>query len=156
MALRAILLACGLLLCLGDQAAIARPLPDGGVTAQEMSEVLKAGGYPIEMTSFDGNPAINTSVNGIKFSVHFFECDPGGRCQSILFSSSWSIAGITPARMQDWNRTKRFGRGYLSEQGTPFVEMDMDFHHGATTEALISNLDRWKLVVKEFPTYFRR
>jgi hypothetical protein len=155
MALRAVSLAIGLL-CLADQAAIARPLPDGGITAQEMSEVLKAGGYPIEMTSLDGSPAINTSVNGIKFSIHFFECDPDGRCQSILFSSSWSIAGITPARMQDWNRTKRFGRGYLSEQSTPFVEMDMDFHHGATTEALISNLDRWKLVVKEFPTYFRR
>jgi hypothetical protein len=95
-------------------------------------------------------------VNGIKFGIHFFECDPNGRCQSILFSANWSIPGITPARMQDWNRTKHFGRGYLSEQGTPFVEMDMDVHHGATTEAMASNLDRWKLVVKEFPAYFRR
>ena len=155
MALRAVLLAFGLL-CLADRAALAGPLPDGGVTAQEMSEVLKAGGYPVEMTSFDGRPAINTSVNGIKFGIFFLECDPAGRCQSIVFSASWSIPGITPARMQDWNRTNRFGRGFLSEQGTPFVEMDMDFHHGATTEALVSNLDRWKLVVKEFPAYFRR
>jgi Putative bacterial sensory transduction regulator len=155
MALRGVLLAF-VLLCLADQAAIARPLPDGGITAQEMSEVLKAGGYPVEMASFDGRPVINTSVNGIKFGIFFLECDPDGRCQSILFSASWSIPSITQARMQDWNRTKRFGRGYLSEQGTPFVEMDMDFHHGATTEALVSNLDRWKLVVKEFPTYFRR
>jgi hypothetical protein len=155
MALRAVLLACGLL-WLADRAAIARPLPDGGITAQEMSEVLKAGGYPVEVTSFDGRPAINTSVNGIKFGIFFLECDPDGRCQSIVFSASWSIAGITPDRMQDWNRTKRFGRGYLSEQGAPVVAMDIDVHHGATTEALVNNLDRWKLVVKEFPAYFRR
>jgi hypothetical protein len=154
MALRAIVLTA--VLCLAAQAASARPLPDGGVTVQEMSDVLKAGGYPIEMSSWDGKPLINTSVNGIKFGVYFFECDPGGRCQSILFSTSWSIPGISAARMQDWNRSKHFGRGYLSEQGTPFVEMDIDVHHGATTEALVSNLDRWKLVVKEFPTFFRR
>jgi hypothetical protein len=154
MEMRGALLAVGLL-CAAP-AANAGPLPDGGVTVQEMSEVLKAGGYPIAMATVDGTPVINTTVNGIKFGIYFFECDPGGRCQSIQFSADWSIPGITQARMQDWNRTRRFGRGYLSEHGTPFVEMDMDVHHGATTEALVNNLDRWKLVVKEFPAYFRR
>ena len=108
------------------------------------------------MTTLDGTPAINTGVNGIKFSIHLRECDPDGRCQSILFSANWHIAAVSQERMLDWNRTRRFGRGYLSEQGMPVVEMDMDVHHGATTEALVSNLDRWKLVVKEFPIYFRR
>ena len=154
MEIRGALLAFGLL-CLADQAASAKALPGGGVTVQEMSKVLKAGGYPVEMTSVDGKPVINTSVNGAKFSIYFLECDPGGRCQSLQFSASWHIAAICPARMLDWNRTTRFGRGYLSEQGMPYVEMDMDVHHGATTEALANNLDRWKLVVREFPAYFR-
>ena len=88
MTLRRVLLALGLI-CLAGQAAIAKPLPDGGITVQEMTEVLKADGYPIEMATWGGEPVINTSVNGIKFGVHFFECDSSGRCQSILFSSSW-------------------------------------------------------------------
>jgi hypothetical protein len=135
--------------------AIGKPLPDGGVTPQEMAEVLKAGGYPIEAVSSSATPVIDTSVNGIKFGIHFFECDPDKRCQSILFSASWHIAAVSEARMQEWNKTKRFGRAYLYD-GVPVVEMDMDVHHGATTEALVSNLDRWKLVVKEFPVFFRR
>jgi hypothetical protein len=155
MAIREALLAAGLL-CLADQTATAGPLPDGGVTVKEMSDVLKASAYPIATSSVGGTPVINTSVNGIKFSIYFLECDPEGRCQSIEFLTSWSIPGITEARMQEWNRTKRFGRGYLSEQGAPVVAMDIDVHHGATTEALVNNLDRWKLVVKEFPAYFRR
>ncbi len=155
MAIRDALLAAGLL-CLADQTATAGPLPDGGVTVKEMSDVLKASAYPIATSSVGGTPVINTSVNGIKFSIYFLECDPEGRCQSIEFLTSWSIPGITEARMQEWNRTKRFGRGYLSEQGAPVVAMDIDVHHGATTEALVNNLDRWKLVVKEFPAYFRR
>jgi hypothetical protein len=152
--MRQILLAA-CLLGLAGQVAIARPLPDGGVTPQEMVEVLKAGGYPVEMAGSNGAPVINTSANGINFGIHFFECAPDGRCQSMLFSASWHIAAISDARMMDWNRTKRFGRGYLYD-GVPIVEMDIDVHHGVTTEALVSNLDRWKLVVKEFPAFFRR
>ena len=155
MEVREALLGVGLL-CLADQAAVAGTLPDGGVTVQEMSDVLKAGGYPIATGRVDGTPVINTTANGIKFSIYFLECDLEGRCQSLEFLASWSIPGITQARMQDWNRTKRFGRGYLSDQGAPVVAMDIDVHHGATTEALVNNLDRWKLVVKEFPAYFRR
>ena len=109
MAIRDALLAAGLL-CLADQTATAGPLPDGGVTVKEMSDVLKASAYPIATSSVGGTPVINTSVNGIKFSIYFLECDPEGRCQSIEFLTSWSIPGITEARMQEWNRTKRLPR----------------------------------------------
>src|SRR5262245_30697939 len=102
MGMRGALLAAGLL-CLAGQAATAGPLPDGGVTLQEMSDVLKAGGHPIATGRVDGTPVINTTVNGIKFSIYFLECDPVGRCQSIEFLASWSIPGVTEARMQEWN-----------------------------------------------------
>ncbi|HEY4168655.1 MAG TPA: YbjN domain-containing protein [Reyranella sp.] len=79
--------------------AWAGPLPDGGVTREEVAAVLKAG---------------------------------------------FSKKGVAPQRILDWNRDKRFGRAYLDKVGDPWVEMDVDVEHGATTEATptISNVGR--------------
>ncbi len=60
---------------------------------------------------------------------------------------------MTPQRILDWNRDKRFGRAYLDKAGDPWVEMDMDVEHGATTEAIANDLERWKAVIQEFRTY---
>ena len=49
-----------------------------------------------------------------------------------------------------WNRDARFGRAYLDRDGDPVVEMDVDVSRGATTEALASNLESWRLVLREF------
>ena len=49
-----------------------------------------------------------------------------------------------------WNRDVCFGRAYPDRDGDPVVEMDVDVSRGATTEALASNLERWRLVLREF------
>ena len=49
-----------------------------------------------------------------------------------------------------WNRDARFGRAYLDKDDDPVVEMDVDVSRGATTEALASNLESWRLVLREF------
>ena len=60
------------------------------------------------------------------------------------------------AQVAEWNRTKRFGRVYLDRDSDPWIEMDMDVEHGATTEAMANDLTRWALVLTEFRKFIRQ
>jgi len=135
-------------------AAMAGPLPQGGVTGQEMAAVMRAMDLPVEVTiGRDGDPLIFSRVGGQRFGVYFYQCE-AGRCGSIQFSAGFQAAAVVPmVRVMEWNRTKRFGRAYL-DGGTLFVEMDMDVERGATTEAMENNLERWAAVVEQFPKFF--
>lgn len=132
-------------------AARAAPMPDGGVTAGEVADVMRAKNLPVEITTDpDGDPLIHSQSNNIKFHVYFYECSPQKRCRSIQFYAGWTTKGISETQINTWDRTKRFGRAYLDRQSEPCVEMDMDLQHGATTQALANDFDRWLLVMKTF------
>lgn len=85
--------------------------------------------------------------------MYFYECK-NKRCASIQFAAAYDLTPtMTGARVSDWNRTKRFGRAYLTGKNL-YVQMDMDLERGATTEALVNNFDRWAVLVKDFAKYF--
>ena len=135
--------------------ALAGPLPDGGVTADEVAGVMRAMKLPVEITTDrQGDPLIYSNISGRKFGVYFYQCQ-NKRCTGIQFSAGFEGAANVPmTKIMDWNRTKRFGRAY-ADGGSLFVEMDMDVERGATTEALANNLERWAAVVEQFPKYFQ-
>ena len=149
-------LAVGTALLLGVASAWAGLLPDGGLTAQDVASVLQADGLAVNIDKDrDGDPRVTTTYEGAKFSVYFYNCRGTPRCESIQFTAGFSGTGMTPARVADWNRTKRFGRVYLDRDNDPWVEMDIEVTHGVTTEALASNLNRWKLVLRTFRDYMK-
>ena len=132
---------------------LAGPLPDGGVTLQEVASALRASSLPVEVNKdANGDPMIDSSFKGTKFGVYFYDCKKQTRCGSIQFAAGYSGAAATPARIADWNRGKRFGRAYL-DGGSAWVEMDADMERGATTEALANNLERWLEVMPQFATH---
>ena len=135
--------------------AAAGPLPDGGVTADEIAGVMRALKMAVEQTKDrQGDPLILSNAGGRKFGVYFYQCQ-AARCGSIQFSAGFEgAAGVPMVKIQDWNRTKRFGRAY-TDGGTLYVEMDMDVERGATTEALANNFERWVAVVEQFPKFFQ-
>jgi len=145
-----------ILLALGS-GAMAAPLPDGGVTALEVAGVMQARNLPTEITTDkDGDPLIRSSSKNLKFGVYFYGCRGKPRCDSIQFSAGFSVKNVAPASIGQWNRTKRFGRAYLDDDFEPWVEMDMDLEHGATTEALGNNFDRWTGVIGEFNKFINK
>jgi len=132
-------------------AAAAGPLPDGGVTAEEVSSVFQEKGFQAELTKdSSGNPLIRSSSGGVKFAVFFYGCNDAKRCDSIQFAAGFGTKGVSAEKMAEWNRSKRFGRAYQDDDHDPWVEMDMDMKHGATSEALASDLDRWTIVLGQF------
>lgn len=138
-------------------AAMALPLPDGGVTASELVKVLQDKGYKAEATDArGGGTIIHSAANGANFQIYFYECSGKPRCASFQFASGFGETNITPAKVADWNRTRRFGRVYLDDNDDPWVEMDIDVAHGATTEALGNDLERWIVTLTEFMKYIGR
>lgn len=135
-------------------AAAAAPLQDGGVTIQDIADVMRSKGYPATLTTDrDGDPLIHSETIGIKFDVYFYECNAQKRCQSIQFYTNWAINTVNPTQIGEWNRTKRFGRAYLDRNQHPAVEMDVDLEHGATVPAIANDFERWVLVMKTFRKY---
>jgi hypothetical protein len=137
--------------------ALAAPLPDGGVTAAEIARILQSKGFQAEIgTDKQGDPLVRSTSGGAKFGVYFYECHDQPRCESIQFSAGFTKTGVGADKVAEWNRTKRFGRAYMDSEADPWVEMDVDVEHGATTEAIANDLDRWVHVMGEFMRYIGR
>jgi hypothetical protein len=134
--------------------ARATALPDGGVTASEVASVLQGKGYKAEINADkSGDLLVGSASGGVNFSVYFYTCNHTPRCTSIQFSAGFQKPGITDEQLEKWNRTTRFGKAYFDTDHDPRVEMDVDVEHGATTEAIANDLDRWVSVLAEFVKY---
>jgi len=138
--------------------ARAGALPDGGVTAAEVAAVMQAKGLKAEIAKDkDGDPMIVSGVDGTTFRVLFYGCKSTSRCAAIQFATGIDLPdGLTLETINDWNRKNRFGRAYLDEEMDPYLQMDMDLEHGATTEAVGANLDTWAVVLPAFKAYIRK
>ena len=72
--------------------ALAGPIPEGGVTASDITNVLMQKGYRAELgKASDGTPKITTSTEGSRVLIFFYTCDKGQRCATIQFFSGFIV-----------------------------------------------------------------
>ena len=113
-------------------------------------------GYTAKMEKAEnGDPKITSRVSKTQFSVYFFGCEDGIKCKSIMISAGYDMdEGITALKINEWNRDKLFGKGYIDDDGDPFLEMDinLDFD-GPGDKNFDDTLDWWRLVVEEFERF---
>jgi|SRR5690606_21520294 hypothetical protein len=138
-------------LTLGAGGAAAAPIPKGGVTAAEVAAALQAKGYKAQIGRDQaGDPMITSALQGANFRVMFYSCE-GARCAAIQFATAFDMdKGLTYELINRWNRERRFGRAFLDDEMDPYVEYDVDFEVGATTEAIENAVDVWESVVPAF------
>ena len=53
-------------------------------------------------------------------------------------------------RINEWNRTKRFSRAYIDDEGDPCIEADLDFDGGVTRDAIKEFVRTFRLSVRQF------
>jgi hypothetical protein len=123
-------------------AAEARPIPDKGMTVEEVSAWLKSAGFdPKIETSKDGASYVHSTSKGINFDIDLYDCAEG-RCRGLQFVASFDMKEPLPAaKINEWNRTKRYLRGYIDENGDPTFLYDANVAPGGTYEALQDDLD---------------
>ena len=128
--------------------AYASPLPNGGVTADEIAAVLKTKGLVAEIgKDSEGDPVITTSVDEVNFWIYFYGCK-AGRCTSIQFSKGYDLdKGLSFEQANEWNYEFRFGKMSMDNEKDPYVKMDLNVEKGATTELIDDNLDLWFAVL---------
>ena len=123
-------------------AAEARPIPDKGMTVEEVSAWLKSAGFEpkIDKTS-DGESYVHSSSNGVNFNIDLYDCAEG-RCRALQFVASFDMKEPLPAaKANAWNMKKRYARVFLDDNGDPTFAYDANVAPGGTYEALQDDLD---------------
>ena len=140
---------------LAAMAALAMPAPAQTVTATDPNTVvqaLQAGGYAARLTRDEyGNPQIDSASSGSNFSVFFFDCTDGRDCGAIQFHASYELDPPPADRMAEWNRTKRYARGFISQDNWATAEMDVLIEPGGISrELFLDNLELWTTLMSQF------
>jgi len=126
------------------------------VKAQEPESVVHAlqqAGYAAKLGADDtGDPMISSGVDGSQFKVFFYNCTDHEQCATVQFHIGFDLKeNIGLARINEWNRTQRFGRAYLDAENDPILQMDVDLDDGGLSMALFTdNLEFWSSVVGKF------
>lgn len=134
---------------------MAADIPSGGVTLSEATAWLSGQGYAAEaITDSDKTQHLRFMLHDVKVGVYFFDC-ANSRCASIQFSSGWATHGkFDTAKMNTWNRDKRWCRGYFDSTNDPWVEYDVDLSPGGTYESLKDQLNVFESCVTNFKTMY--
>ena len=124
-------------------AAEARPIPDKGMTVEEVAAFVKSAGFdPKIMKTEQGQPYVqSTTATGVNFSIDLYDCTEG-RCRAVQFVASFDLKEPLAAdKANAWNMNKRYLRLYLNETGDPVFLYDANVAPGGTYEALQDDLD---------------
>jgi len=122
---------------------------------QTVAGFLKAEGLSVTVKKdTDGDPLIESSLGKNQgFSVFFYNCTEHQACKTLQFYAGFTDSKADAARLNDWNRTKRFGRAYIDKVGDPVVEMDITTSGGMPRSLFADNFRLWKILMSEFPEF---
>jgi len=105
------------------------------ITIPEIKAILSAEGYTEFLIEKDNY--IVFKMDGIKVFFLIYTVTDGS---SIELGAGWSGTKATMSRMNEWNRTKRFSRAYIDEDGDPNLVLDLDLAGGVTVARIKSFL----------------
>jgi hypothetical protein len=126
------------------------------VKAQDPGTLVRAlqeAGYSAKLgVDKVGDPMITSGVSGTTFQIFFYNCTDHKACATVQFHSGYDLKEpIGLERINEWNRSQRFGRAYLDKENDPILEMDLDLDDGGVSHLLfIDNLEFWASVLGKF------
>ncbi|HEY3890298.1 MAG TPA: YbjN domain-containing protein [Caulobacteraceae bacterium] len=141
--------------------ALAGPLPGDGMTATELAAWLTAAGYAATVkpdTTTPGDQIVSTTLDGLGVDIYLYDCSGGGdarRCTSMQYAAGWAPSSTYSLdRTNEWNRSHRYIKAYLTRGNSLYGEYDLDLRPGGTFEMLNETLANWRRTVGDFKTFF--
>jgi hypothetical protein len=127
------------------------PIPDGGLTMEEVVGWLQSGGYSAKMvTAESGKRHIVTNSHGTPFDIFMPGCD-SGRCTSIELVVAFACKGkFDVSKLNDWNREIPWCKAYYDSVNDPSLDMDIALSPGGTYESLNDQFLTWSTVLGNF------
>ena len=123
---------------------------------QTIVQALQGAGFKAELRKDgEGDPMIVSASSGSEFRVIFYGCTANKNCATIQFLSGYEVkTPVTLAKINEWNKTKRFARAFLDNEGDPIILMDVDLDDGGLSKALfIDNLEFWVSLLNGFEAH---
>lgn len=98
------------------------------MTSEELGKLMSDEGYSV---TIEPNGVVTWDVEGLQTQVVTAD-----NHESLLFHAAFKGGNATLRKVNAWNRTERFSRSYLDEDGDPHLELDLDLSGGVTTERI--------------------
>jgi Putative bacterial sensory transduction regulator len=142
----------------GVTAAGATDLPAGGMTVSDIAGWLQKSGYPVTViTNSDQSQVVESTAEGNRFDIEPDDCDKTKRCASFQFYVLLDPnPAYTLAKINDWNRKKRWARALIDSGNNALLEMDVDLSPGGTLENLNDQFAVWRDLVKAFYPFMQQ
>ncbi len=113
---------------------------------QMIFEIAHGFGSAELSTDSDGDPMLTGRIQGVKYSVYFYDCQDHKDCNSIEFSLGYTDT-FTADQANKWNAQYRWIKAYMQDGST--FEMDVDFGPGITRAYLEEQFSRWESFVPD-------
>ena len=130
----------------------AEPLVDATNPDTLVQLVRGFGSATLEKDDY-GDPLITGRINGSKYGVYFYGCEDGRDCNDVQFSAAWAGYDVSMNRINEWNKTKRYGKAYLDDDGDPNIELIVNLKYGVSRDNFDDTIDWWMLTMNEFEKY---
>jgi len=119
-------------------------------TPDDILNIAKGFGYAKLEKDSQGDPKVSGRIEGTAYGVYFYGCTNGENCNDVQFAVGWSGVKVSMDRINEWNRTKRYGKAYLDKEGDPILEMVVNLDHGVTVKNFEDTFDWWIKAMKQF------
>lgn len=115
---------------------------------RQVERVLSDMGIDFERSKdSSGDPLLKLKLLDVKVQIFFFDCSDNG-CTSMQLHAGFRMDSKPPCSyVNEWNRTKRYGRLYLDSEGDIHIEYDVDFEGGVTTGVVKAAIEKFKVML---------
>lgn len=135
-------------------AAAAQPRPVPGLSAATLTAWLATQGATAEPVKQDGDRRyMRVTADGLPWILFMQSCD-GDVCSDLQFTAGLANAQVTPEKINDWNRDRRFMKAVYEPaepggQPSALAQFDVLVPSGGVAE-LTDPLAIWRSLLPEF------
>jgi hypothetical protein len=135
-----------------------KPIPEAGMTLDEIGVWLKARG--LEVTKIDPSVSlVAAKLKDQKVAVFGLDCKDG-RCRSLQYYYGIRYQnGVRPDEasalgvVNTWNKKYRWVKAWTDDERNPGIEMDVSLSPGGDTDALNASLETFEGAISLFRSY---
>ena len=98
----------------------------------------------------DGDPYIQGRTEGLVYHVYFFNCEKLTGCRDIVLSAGFEVKDIGLERLNEWNKTSKFGQAYLDDDQDPNLDLAINLYGGTVYKNLDDTFDWWRASLVKF------
>lgn len=123
-------------------AVAAQPIPEGGLTAQEVAVWLRGEGLDAQVREDADGPQVASGANGVGWDMIGFDCQ-AGRCASWQFSAAFLVDSDPAAAVAQWNVQRRYLKAFVLTEGgrtAAVAQYDVLLASGSTYEGLVEHM----------------